>query len=97
MAALVTLERAKSHLKIFVDDENDDVQDKIEQASDIIVDYLKTDEVWTTEDAPKPVVTAVLLMLTHLYENRGEDMRADEAVWSAIRNVLAMRRAPTFA
>src|SRR5678815_3483218 len=43
MAALVTLEVAKGHLRIplsFVDGD-DDIQRKIEQASAIILDYLK--------------------------------------------------------
>lgn len=97
MAALVTLDRAKSHLKIFVDDDNDEVQSTVEAASDIIVEYLKTDEEWTPETVPTPVSQAVLLMLTHLWENHGEDMRGDEDVWCAIGRLLARRRAPTFA
>src|SRR5678816_833948 len=41
MAALVTLETAKSHLRVVAVDADDDIQRKVEQASGIILDYLK--------------------------------------------------------
>lgn len=41
MAALITLQRAKDHLGVTDDDHNADVQFKLEQATDIVLDYLK--------------------------------------------------------
>lgn len=171
MASLVTLDVAKSHLRNPDSSYDDDIARKIEQASGIILDYLKgrannvrtivsssvaNPTVITTEDAheyvtgntatiadhegsaptiagdyvltvlssttfsipvnvtvagtggtatvawddqtvPSQVQAAVLLMLTHLYENRGNDMKADEALWNAIRRLLERSRDPAFA
>lgn len=52
---------------------------------------------WTPDTAPPPVTTAVLLMLTHLFENRGDDLQADEAVWRAIERLLMRLRDPAYA
>lgn len=41
MAALVTLPVAKAHLKVFHHDEDADIERKADQASDIILSYLK--------------------------------------------------------
>lgn len=43
---------------------------------------------WTSGTVPSKVQAAVLLMVTHLWEHRGDDMYTDEALWKAIRNVL---------
>lgn len=42
MAALVTLADGKKHLNVTSIDRDSDILDKIEQASDIVVDYLKS-------------------------------------------------------
>jgi Phage gp6-like head-tail connector protein len=97
MAALVTLDRAKKHLRITDNDHDDDVLQKIEAASEVITKYYGTtaDPAWdTTNPPPAPVVHAVLVLLTHLYENRGDGMDADADVWLAIRNLLAASKAP---
>lgn len=172
--ALVSLERAKHQLKLDqyrADLEEQDIQFKIEQASQIIRDYLKsrvdrvvtvtsssvasptvitTDEAhgysngeivvieghedsvpsldgtyeisnvtsttftvpvavttagtggtatveWNEDTTPYHVQAAVLLMLTHLYEHRGDDMRLDAALWEAVDRLLARSRDPAFA
>lgn len=41
MAVLATLSQAKDHLRIKDDDHNTDVYMKLQQASDIVLDYLK--------------------------------------------------------
>jgi hypothetical protein len=43
---------------------------------------------WTSSTVPSKMQAAVLLMVTHLWEHRGDDMYADEDLWKAIRNVL---------
>jgi hypothetical protein len=171
--ALVTLAYAKAHLRIPADDNahNDDVSIKAEQASAIILDYLKSrinnrstivsssvasptlittlaahtylngntvtitghagstpdlngswtisnvtsttftipvavtvagtggtaSVSWTYVTVPVHVQAAVLLMLTHLYEHRGDDQKADADVWLAIERLLIRSRDPAFA
>lgn len=101
MAPLVSLADAKSHLHIpdSYTDRDADVLLKAEQASAIVVDYLKTDTAmtWTSSTVPGPVQAAVLLMLGHLYENRGDDMKADEGVWSAVSRYCMRFRDPALA
>jgi Flp pilus assembly protein TadG len=171
MAALVTLDVAKSHLRISDNESDDDVQRKIEQASGIVLDYLKsrahktatitsssvasptvitTEEAhgfvsgetatiedhedsapdlngshvvtvtstttftvpvavtvagtggsvevpWDIDTVPASVQTAILLMVVHLHENRGDDMKSDDALWGAIRRLLERSRDPAFA
>jgi hypothetical protein len=171
MAALVSMEQAKDHLRITSDDHNADIQLKVELASAIILDYLKdranntiailsssvasptvltTDGshtfvngqtavitgdvdgvptingswvisnvlgssftiplavtvassgatatvVWDDSTAPGPVQAATLLMLTHLYEHRGDDQKSDTDLWFAIERLLMRSRDPAFA
>lgn len=52
---------------------------------------------WTFATAPGQVKASVLLMLTHLYERRGDDMKTDEDVWQAIARLLMRSRDPAFA
>lgn len=52
---------------------------------------------WTDLTVPSPVQAAALVLLTHLYENRGQDQMADEKVWQAINNLLISYRDPALA
>jgi hypothetical protein len=52
---------------------------------------------WTTATVPGPVRSAVLLMLTHLFEHRGEDMVTDEDLWKALERLLMRFRDPALA
>lgn len=52
---------------------------------------------WTDATVPKPVQAAVLLMLTHLWDHRGDDMAADDTLWGAIGRLLARSRDPVIA
>lgn len=71
MAALITKDQAKQQLRIDFDDQDDDLEMKMEQASAIIVDYLKKlDHGWTTLTVPPPVQAAILLVLTALWDDR---------------------------
>jgi len=38
-----------------------------------------------------------LLLLTHFYENRGQDQQADMAVWEAVGRLLVRYRDPALA
>lgn len=100
---LVTLETAKRHLQITDTDHDTDVQEKLTAASAIIRDYLKgkNDPTWTAADVPPVIAAAVLLMLAHLYEHRGDEFGQandnDDRVWSAIGNLLIRSRDPALA
>jgi hypothetical protein len=49
---------------------------------------LSTAEAWTDLTVPGSVQAAVLVLLTHLYENRGEDLSTGEGVWTGIERLL---------
>lgn len=93
MLALVTLEEAKAHLRILSDDEDPDIQLKVEAASDILLDYIKRpDAVWTESDAPPLVKAATLLMVRTLYDDPAADPLND-----AIIRILHRYRDPACA
>ena len=91
MSALVTLVTAKEHLRITSTTDDADIQLKLDQAEAIILDYLagQADPGWISPaTAPKPVTASILLMLTRLYEHRGDLEEADEDLWLAIERIL---------
>jgi hypothetical protein len=91
---LLTLEDAKVHLRITDTAHDVDVQQKLTEAQDVIIDYLgeQVDPLWTDTTVPPRVLSAIKLYLTHLYEQRGDDMAPDMALWDAIRRLLARTR-----
>jgi hypothetical protein len=99
--ALVTLADAKLHLRIpaATTTYDEDITQKAEEASHIITDYLKSraDPTWTATTVPTPVKAGVLVLLTHLFEHRGDDMDPDEAVWNALERLLMRFRDPALA
>lgn len=53
---------------------------------------------WTADTVPIKVKSAIKLMLTHLWEHRGDDMKDhDDALWSAVKNLLIDLRDPALA
>lgn len=52
---------------------------------------------WDETTVPGQVYEATLLMITHLYEHRGDDMKADADTWMAIERLLMRSRDPAFA
>src|SRR4030095_747207 len=108
-AALVTLATAKQQLRITDTLHDADVQAQLDAAEAIVLDYLKPTWVggvprgdlwpWTPNTLPRVVEQAILLMVTHLYEHRGDDMTPasaggtpDADVWLAIERLLIRRR-----
>lgn len=88
--ALVTLDQAKRHLRVWHDDEDDDVLEKADHASAIVVNYLNRDDLtWTDadngsppvkSDAPFEVQAAVLMVLDILWDVRnGGDIEYGQA------------------
>lgn len=64
---IVTVEEAKTHLRIESDEENDFIASLIAQAQAAAVDFCRVE---FEEPGPEPVRLAVLLMVAHYYENR---------------------------
>jgi hypothetical protein len=99
---LLTLATAKLHLRISDTAHDADVQLKADQASAIVVDYLKADAdpTWTPETVPLVVQSTMLSVLACLYEHRGDDYGVDDpdaALWTAIEKRLARLRKPAYA
>lgn len=102
-AVLVTLVQAKAHLRITLppgDPGDVDLQLKLDQAEALILNYLSTgaDAAWVSPaTVPGPVSAAILLLLTHLFENRGDDQKADADLWLAVDRLLVRYRVSAIA
>jgi hypothetical protein len=102
-AVLVTLATAKLHLRITtaaLDPGDVDLQLKLDQAEAIILRYLKgqADPLWVSPaTAPGNVTAAILLLLSSLYEHRGDDETLNEQTWTAIERLLVGIRDPALA
>jgi gp6-like head-tail connector protein len=104
MAALISLSTAKAHLRVEHIDDDNDIDVKLEQASAIILDRCNSTEywraitvTWTYATVPLAVQAAMLLMLTHLYEHRGDDMKPDADLWMAIDRLIGLHKDPVLA
>lgn len=100
--ALVDFYTAKDHLRVTDSAHDDEIASKLAIASAIIVDYLKgrADPTWDEDTTPLPVQAAILNMLSHLYEHRGDDFAPDDhstAVWRAVELLLERFRDPALA
>lgn len=101
MAALVTLERAKAHLHIDWTDQDEELAQKVSDASDTIIDYLKRpDHGWDEESAPGQVQAAVLLVLGALWSHRegvGQNAEDLDPISPAVASLLRRMRDPAIA
>lgn len=98
--ALVTLEQAKRHLRLEDDDEDIDLDEKIDQASEIVLDYLKRSESsWEDpEFVPRPIQAATLLVLLALYDDREGTGKGDYLnPGGAVERLLIRYRDPAYA
>lgn len=64
----VSLERAKSHLRVFHDDEDADIQAYLDAAEDYVLKYCNRDAI--PAGATSVFEASALLVLGDLYENR---------------------------
>jgi Phage gp6-like head-tail connector protein len=103
---LATMAEIKNQLRITDTLHDADITEKNDAAQDAILAWLTTaaDATWTPATVPKPVKHAILLLTSHLYEHRGDDMNPtasgstpDQDVWEAIARLLALYRDPTLA
>jgi hypothetical protein len=103
----LTVEDAKAlQLRIRDTLHDADITEKLETAHERIIAYLgpAANDTWTAETVPKGVSHAILLLTTHYYEHRGDDMNPsasgstpDADVWEAIDRLLAPYRDLTIA
>lgn len=76
---ILTCEDVKQHLRIEDDDEDAYIETLIAQAQAAAEDFCRVE---FGEDAPQPARLAVLLMVSHYYENRDNP---DRAVYGTMR------------
>lgn len=75
----MTLQQAKDHLRIVVTEDDDDIDLKLSQASEIVMDYIKKKEVpadWIEDNSPITyaipfvIQAATLRVISNLFEER---------------------------
>ena len=76
---VVTVDEAKAHLRIDHDEEDAYLDGLIAKAQAVAEDYCR---VSFPDEAPEPVRLAVLLMVSHYYENRDN---SDKQVYVTMR------------
>lgn len=90
---LVSLEAAKNHLRILDSDQDEDIEAKLQEATAIVIDYLKRpDHGWNEATAPFPVKAAIKLMIEELMVNR-----STAQVTEGIKSLLWRLRDPALA
>lgn len=70
MTALVTLAQGKAHLRVDHDDDDVDIQMRIDAASEFVIRYVKRDPPWDIDTIPADARVAVLLTLSWFYDAR---------------------------
>jgi uncharacterized phage protein (predicted DNA packaging) len=90
---LITLEEAKTHLRIEHDEEDEYLTGLIRQAQAAAEDYCRV--TFPDEDPPEPVRLALLLFVGFYYENRDiPDMTTYKAMRMAFDALLYPYRDP---
>ena len=88
---ILTVDEVKAHLRIQHDEEDKLISTLIAQAQAVAEDYCR---VQFSESAPEPVRLAVMLMVSHYYENRDISERSVyNAMMTAFHNLLYPYRA----
>ena len=102
MTALVTMAQAKSHLRVDHSDDDTDIALKADQATAIVIDYIKQPEHgWDETTVPLHIQAAILIMLSKLYDDRkaGETDNETATGWlpKAVTSLLHRSRDPAIA
>ena len=79
---VVTVDEVKVHLRIEDDDEDDYLETLVAQAQAAAEDFCRVSFDEDYDAPPEPVRLAVLLMVSHYYENRDNP---DRAVYGTMR------------
>ncbi len=89
---ILTADEVKNHLRIQHDEEDELISNLIAQAQAVAEDYCR---VQFSDDAPEPVRLAVMLMVSHYYENRDNpDRQVYVTMRIAFENLLYPYRDP---
>ena len=86
-SVLVSLSMAKEHLRITHNEENGPIQDKLDAAEDIVMDYIglaSASPTWDDTNVPPRIQAAVLLVLGDLWEHRGDDDEGNTAFFNRV-------------
>jgi hypothetical protein len=101
MTDLVTLDDAKTHLKIFDTDHDAEVQARLDDATAWVIGYLNQpiDPAWDDTTVPGPVRAAVLVYLTFLWVHRDDwtNDGIETGTHAGIANLLRQWRDPAIA
>ena len=90
---ILTVDEVKQHLRIDHDEDDEIIYNLITQAQATAEDFCR---VLFEDDVPSPVRLAVLLMISHYYENRDNpDRQAYVTMRMAFENLLYPYRDPT--
>ena len=93
MTTLVSVARIKDRLRIDFDTTDAELAQMAEEATDIVINYIKKpDHGWTEETVPPLVRAAILIVVTALHEEDGKDALSD-----TVRNLLHRHRDPAMA
>ena len=89
---ILTVQEVKAHLRIQQDEEDELISTLIAQAQAVAEDYCR---VQFSDTAPEPVRLAVMLMVSHYYENRDNpDRQVYVTMRIAFENLLYPYRDP---
>ena len=77
---ILEVDEVKTHLRIEDDEEDDYIENLIKQAQAAAEDFCRVS--FEDDPAPEPVRLAVMLMVSHYYENRDNP---DRAVYGTMR------------
>ena len=99
MTMLVTLERAKWHLRETDSARDAEIEAMIEEASAAIIDYLehRANPDWTPETVPPEIRKAVLLELAAADMGRDGEKDGPQPLSDAVKNLLRRWRDPVLA
>ena len=87
---IVSVEDVKTHLRIQHDEEDEYIEGLIKQAHEAAEDFCR---VRYADAAPEPVRLAIMLMVSHYYENRDNpDRFVYRTMLAAFQNLLYPHR-----
>jgi len=90
--ALITLQEARDQARIDATFDEVDVLRKMEQATSIVLKYIKLlEHGWTVETVPPEIKAAILLVFEALYDHH------EEILSKTVRDLLVWHRDPTLA
>lgn len=94
---MIDLMLAKSWLRVDHDDEDFTIQTMIDQASSIVIDYLKkpVDE-WDRHTLPRHVQAAILHVLKRVYDDRAGELEGGPLP-QHVKDILRRERDPALA